>query len=135
MFNNNCAGGGMRDIEFRAWDKVNQWMDDDFWIGADGLIYDYPKRSYDTPNVEIEKTNNFIIMQYTGLKDKNGTKVFEGDFIKTKHGNLKVIYSEDIAAFEAVSKSGSRSLYGYQKEKDIEVVGNIHEHSHLLEQS
>jgi uncharacterized phage protein (TIGR01671 family) len=74
----------MREIEFKVWDKKYNIFDDDLWIDCDGTIWDRPARGYDTPHTEIEPLNqdNYIICFYTGLCDKNGKKIFEGDVVK-----------------------------------------------------
>lgn len=70
-----------RQIKFRAWDKKHKIMwdgkTDDFWIGSNG-------------GIKVGETYQFnlILMQFTGLKDKNGlTDIFEGDIID-REGNV-----------------------------------------------
>jgi len=75
---------------FRAWDRKNKWMDDDFFIYSDnGEIYTNDVRHYDTPNIEIDRVeeNNYVVMEYTGKKDKNNVKIFDKDIIKTINEN------------------------------------------------
>ena len=129
----------MRELKFRAWDKVNRWMDDDFFIYAEsGQVYDHASRTYNTPNTEIEKSSDFIIMQSTGLKDKNntGVELFEDDVVRVAgSGNCRVgICSLYGVIF--IDKDGSENPYiDDLVEGDIgELLGNIHSNPELLEQ-
>jgi len=59
-----------REIKFRAWDNVNKIMFPNVFDHPDFLLEDM-----------IEQPKIFFIMQYTGLKDKNGKEVYEGDIL------------------------------------------------------
>jgi len=70
----------MREIKFRAWDKHSK-----MWIGIpirrEGKNKIFTRIIQETPNIEI--------MQFTGLKDKNGKEIFEGDIVKIFHFKSK----------------------------------------------
>lgn len=73
--------------------------------------------------------------QYTGLKDKNGTKIFEGDILRGKGKNVyEVVYSENIAGF-VTRGTGVLSVpcMNHGTMKYYEIIGNIHENPELLE--
>ena len=129
----------MRELEFRAWWKdTKRFLDCDEWYmtcsGAKYLHY----------AVMPYKDDNFIIEQYTGLKDKNGKKIFEGDIVSEEfeYGGEKtktiwqVRWSDDECAFELHYVSGFEvddcSLVA-DDEEDYEVIGNIHKQPELLE--
>jgi uncharacterized phage protein (TIGR01671 family) len=89
--------------------------------------------------------NDWIKLQYTGLKDKNGIEIYEGDIIKAtipdvkgRYHNMEVFWDNDLARW------GQRSIWGKIKKEKIremypdfwrcEVIGNIYENPELLKE-
>jgi uncharacterized phage protein (TIGR01671 family) len=113
----------MREIKFRAWDKDKEKMLEDVAVCSEGcgLVHFF---------------GDFEIMQYTGLKDKNGKEIYEGDLIKDSDSEFigEVIFDEDTLCF--TTKFQANELWGFvpRKGKDnhCEVVGNIYENPEVL---
>lgn len=69
------------------------------------------------------------IGQFTGLADKDGKEIYEGDIVETFIGNLEIIWSQGLACYRL--QDGGGSLYSIDG-MEMEVVGNIHDNPELL---
>lgn len=132
----------MREIKFRAWDKGNKEM-------LDVQELDYRDSYNGQPMVRTTMysdyfdTEDMILMQYTGLKDKNGKEIYEGDIVAIefqracKRGKAVIRYDDKYASF-VIKNTGeiaheNENLGDYQME-NFEVIGNIYENKNLLEE-
>jgi uncharacterized phage protein (TIGR01671 family) len=123
--------------KFRAWDKRENTMRDvavlHFTTGGKVNYIEYWK----TPSeLKSYHARNVILMQSTGLKDKNGVEIFEGDVIfyayfETNANNrlIKFVNGQFIA--ELIRNGYHKSLINVID--DAEIIGNICEHPELLE--
>jgi uncharacterized phage protein (TIGR01671 family) len=121
----------MREIKFRAWDTTENKMDYDVCISWNGnvICFEYGNYCGDYPKEDV------IPMQYTGLTDRNGTEIYEGDIVKTIDGLGVIIYEPKLATFAIEYRSYKITIPHYldsERGNDLEVLGNIYEHPHLL---
>ena len=122
-----------RTIKFRAWDKtlnkIHSWSTIENHFTLEELLDD----------------NFFEAMQYTGLKDKNGNEIYDGDYIRYSTRTINgSIYTHVCRVFQ--HESGTWRIEGYHEDNHsyktkgtvyaahliCEVIGNIYEHNHLL---
>jgi len=130
----------IREIKFRAWDG-KYMVDCSFgnWVSFDGVPYEEANRKYDTPNIEIEKSKGLILMQFTGLHDKNGTPIYEGDILRdclTK-AEMEVVFGHNKNnAYNGwyckylnvqVRDVAINGDYDTDTNSQIEIIGNIYE--------
>ncbi len=117
----------MREIKFRAW-----WLGDKIMESWSEIFMTEPLSMY------FRSDERPVLMQYTGLKDKNGKEIYEGDIVKpvqTKGMRWKLATVEyQRGEFVILPKGETRSFKtltetGWLK---IEVIGNVWENSELL---
>lgn len=125
----------MREIKFRVWDKEIKkiiLVSPNWFINNEVSNTDFSK---------LAEEDNCILMQYTGLKDKNGKEIYEGDIVRfmnevpDKMMLYKVEWNNEEARFAIVVEHVEYGKYfGRIDEiiKNIEVIGNIYENPELL---
>ncbi|EHL2627061.1 hypothetical protein KDG82_001147 [Listeria monocytogenes] len=123
----------MRVIEFRAWDKEVKEMD------YNPSVIEIWQNKPINEQFRLESEEKLVWMQYTGLKDKNGKKIFEGDIVNCKFFDRMVGDIAGVINFIdcvwAVSDFKNKRLYQLIDVDNIEIIGNIHENLELLEVS
>ncbi|GAF18929.1 hypothetical protein JCM19046_3542 [Bacillus sp. JCM 19046] len=118
----------MKEIKFRAWyeSPIRKKM---IYEGATGECF------------QLEREGQPItIMQYTGLKDKNGTEIYEGDILDAQSDSVQIVcWDENQARYKSVplyaykTNAGNGGWSGYDLfNRKLEVIGNIHQHPELL---
>ena len=112
----------MRQIKFRAWDKEFNEM------------FDWSELLKFAPTLKAFFENEDIVkMQYTGLKDKNGREIYEGDILTS--GVMKYItgYHEHSGGWQLEVRKGEYCAEMVQSNCDLlEIIGNIYENPELL---
>ena len=110
-----------REIKFRAWDGKRMWC-------IEELDFRYQK-ALEKHALDMVDWSDIEIMQFTGLLDKNGVEIYEGDIIEWVW-----LYKQ---IKDVVEWDNKRAMFatGDRKERllsAVTVIGNIHEHGHLL---
>lgn len=146
----------MREIKFRAWQITHKYMTFDISMvqSNDGVVSCF---YYGDAEDGISMREDWDVMQYTGLKDKNGKEIYEGDIIEilTDTGRKEMFtvkwgihrrsmasgYTVDIPSFSFVNTDGFPSfpiVDNYAGKHDleiIEVIGNIYQNPQLINTS
>lgn len=127
-----------RDIKFRAWilkDSYDENCDEYY------MCYDLAFEDYEPINDLLKRVPN--LMQYTGLKDKNGLEIYEGDIVQVTDGMASgKTYKSQVLWFDEGCQFITQTIEDDSGNWDVmqgeefggfyEIIGNIYEHSNLL---
>ena len=124
--------------KFRAWTEEGKVMYYDVYPFKDDTLL----LSYDEIAFDEVPASDFILMQSTGLLDKKGEEIFEGDIVKYEAGcntvTEEVVYDKNFAGF-GVKDADANIIFTFgELAEDIdlsslEVIGNIYQNPELLE--
>ncbi|NOG28548.1 YopX family protein [Lysinibacillus fusiformis] len=144
-----------REIKFRAWNKEKKIMcydnednTEEYFDGINSTEIGFINHRLSIPKDDSDWyfRSRYDVMQYTGLKDKNGKEIYEGDIVEYNDFNSlrtgghaedkfivgKVAFSCGMWMVE--EKNCGHDLYeGLVNDEELEVIGNIYENPELLE--
>ena len=117
-----------REIKFRAWDKHHnsmEYINDLYWFEENG-IHDF-------------NDDNYVFMQNTGLKDKNGKEIYDSDIVKVTWGSGKIVFYEvkycGSLGYHYLRDTKNKEdddiicIYDYSQ---MDVIGNVFDNPELL---
>ena len=141
----------MREIKFRAWNGREMLKNVGFHphLAMDLAAEDEHYRESEEGRYLVGAFQSWKIMQYTGLKDKNGKEIYEGDILRTiNHYEGKtlvylyhtVVWRDRLNGWFCLNNNdktekesdGSCQLWVYVKNTEFEIIGNIHENPELI---
>ncbi len=126
----------MREIKFRVWD--NKFLN---WIKRPSdIIMNLGTGEVKGKNGGVGYVKHWIVNQFTGLKDKNGVEIYEGDILSEDGYLIGEIYFSNLYGLMIKGESCNRALHNFCLNseimngnlKDLEVIGNIYENKELL---
>lgn len=131
----------MREIKFRAWLKLEEILIEDvveisFTYEGSPHVIRYEKNNTEFPEV---REPDFIPMQFTGLKDKNGKEIYEGDILKKESVGhfFEVRFGVDDQGFFGYFGHSygtkSNTIFSYSGNPSFEIIGNIYQNPELIQ--
>ena len=119
-----------RELKFRIWDDILKIM---YTPEMDEKY----KNLWEIPAIEggvLKVRDKIMVMQYTGLKDRNGKEVYVGDILQTENEKYTVAWSDDFCSFglRITKRSGKWKSLRWIIKKEFEVIGNLYQNPELL---
>lgn len=137
----------MREIKLKAWNKATKKMYEvikiDFYNEKVGYLFADPITQGEA--IGYFKFSDIDLIEYTGLKDKNGKEIYEGDICRWRdletfndeilEDIFVVVWNDEKLAWYTQNEDGNfgYDLYEYTDDRDLGVIGNIYENINLLE--
>lgn len=119
----------MRPIKFRAWDKETNEMLDMVTVACERKD-PWPPLYIKDGIINGIDHQDYVLMQYTGLKDKNGKEIYEGDIVRCYGGAYWIgIYEYD----DVIEIKDIRDLNDIMYSEYVEILGNKYENPELME--
>ncbi len=122
----------MREIKFRAWDKITKKYFYSGTLDNGDVLVIHLDGEIEISSDDTYKPEDFIIEQFTGLNDKSGREIYEGDIIRSKNFSASVVNYDETCAMFRVGDIGFIDVESIHHDNEWEYIGNIHENHELL---
>jgi len=125
------VGSEKKEIKFRAWDKVEKKFIKGFAINQNGFLMTMEGQGEWVDRAKYGK-ERVELMQFTGLLDKRGKEIYEGDIVETGFGNREVEYREGAFWTHESMDTINKDLLTQTKTRYLVVIGNIYQNPELI---
>jgi uncharacterized phage protein (TIGR01671 family) len=122
----------IREIKFRGFNRKNNVWLYGFYLQNRGAHFIVPDEFADGKSWDDYEIDPATLGQYTGLKDRNGREIYEGDILHDHFCNNRYVVLFDGGSFDVMSTLDKSGNYLSDVVGDIEIIGNIHDNPELM---